>query len=192
MNQLLIICIVIILLPTTLSFQISKLLKNSIITCLTPIISFHVINSNALNDNIINKQMNLPSNEIVKIVANDITNNQALITADFTRSIYSEDCIFQDEIDKYKLPDYIKGTKALFDETKSHVDLIDNPLEINNIISFKFKEKLTFRLPFEFRPYVYLSGRVELTRDLNNGLVVYSREYWDESVLKVLKSIHIK
>ena len=46
-----------------------------------------------------NKMINLKPTEIATIVASDITDRQALITADFTRDIYSEKCTFQDEID---------------------------------------------------------------------------------------------
>ena len=61
--------------------------------------------------------------EITKIVERDITQNQALITADFTRDIYDESCTFTDEIDTYQMDKYIQGTKALFRADKSHVDL---------------------------------------------------------------------
>lgn len=72
----------------------------------------------------IDKQFNLPSSSLEKIVGDDITLRQALITADFTRSIYSENCKFQDEIDIYPINDYVKGTKLLFNPSLSHVDLI--------------------------------------------------------------------
>ena len=70
------------------------------------------------------KQLNLPSSVMEKIVTEDIQSRQALITADFTRSIYSESCRFQDEIDIYPIDDYVKGTKLLFNSALSHVDLI--------------------------------------------------------------------
>ena len=70
------------------------------------------------------KQFNLPPSEVEKIVADDINSRQALITADFTRSIYSESCRFQDEIDVYPIDDYVRGTKLLFNPALSHVDLI--------------------------------------------------------------------
>ncbi len=105
--------------------------------------------------------------------------------------IYSESCIFQDEIDKYSIDQYIKGTKALFDASNSHIDLIDDVISKDNgrTISFKFKEKLTFNIPL-FKPYVYLSGYVDLTRDVDSGgLITYSHEHWDKTVTEVLKDI---
>lgn len=98
--------------------------------------------------------------------------------------------IFQDPIDKYQIDQYIKGVKQLFDAEKSHVDLVDIPQTTDsdkNVIDLKFKEKLTFNIPF--RPYVLLSGHVEYTRDPETGLIVYSHEYWDKSVSDVYKSL---
>jgi hypothetical protein len=70
------------------------------------------------------KLTNLEPSEMVKIVAGDISDRQALITADFTRDIYSETATFQDEIDTYPMDKYVSGTKALFNKDKSHVDLV--------------------------------------------------------------------
>ena len=133
------------------------------------------------------KQRNLDETAIAQIVGDDITLRQALVTADFTRSIYSEDCQFQDEIDTYPIDKYIQGTKALFNAGKSHVDL-DGPVVVKgSTVSFPFKETLTFNLPFN--PHVYLTGHVDLTRG-QDGLIMYSREHWDQSVGEVLS--HVK
>lgn len=115
---------------------------------------------------------------------------QALITADFTRSLYSEDCKFQDEIDTYPIDQYIKGTKALFDPSASHVDLtsgVSHSDEGGGVYRFKFSEVLAFNVPF--KPKVALTGRVEL-RQGSDGLIEYSREFWDKSVGDVLKGIY--
>ena len=56
-------------------------------------------------------------------MSDDITIRQALITADFTRSVYSESCQFKDEIDTYPIDDYVRGTKLLFNAGLSHVEL---------------------------------------------------------------------
>lgn len=100
--------------------------------------------------------------------------------------------MFQDEIDKYKIDQYIKGTKALFDAKNSHIDLVGD-VKVNEdekTVSFKFSEKLTFNIPF--KPFVYLSGYVDLTRDLSDGgLISYSHEHWDKPVVEVLKDIRI-
>jgi hypothetical protein len=132
------------------------------------------------------KLTNLPAADMAKIVAADITERQALITADFTRAIYSEKASFQDEIDTYPIDKYVQGTKALFNAGKSHVDLV-GPVEANDKeVNFKFQETLAFNIPFN--PKVTLSGKVTLTRG-DGGLVVYSREFWDQSVPDVLKTV---
>jgi len=132
------------------------------------------------------KLTNLPAADMAKIVAADITERQALITADFTRAIYSEKASFQDEIDTYPIDKYVQGTKALFNAGKSHVDLV-GPVEANDKeVNFKFQETLAFNIPFN--PKVTLSGKVTLTRG-DGGLVEYSREFWDQSVPDVLKTV---
>jgi hypothetical protein len=57
-------------------------------------------------------------------VSADLVERQFLATADFTREIYDEGCLFQDEIDTYTLPKFIKGTSALFVKEKSAVRLV--------------------------------------------------------------------
>ena len=133
-----------------------------------------------------NKLRNLPVNEISSIVRDDIVKRQALASADFTRSIYSEDCIFQDEIDKYPIDKYVSGTKALFNTEKSHVDLVGNVEATDKEVSFRFDEILAFNIPFT--PKVSVSGVVKLSRD-SDGLINYSREYWDQSIVNVLKTV---
>lgn len=142
------------------------------------------------------KLRNLSEEQLLSIVKDDLTLRQALNTADFTRSIYSENCRFQDEIDIYPINDYVKGTKALFDEKASHTDLIE-PITIERMndeqnhykIKLKFKETLAFNLPL-IHPKVDLSGRLELTLDADK-LIEYSREYWDQSTPEILKTIHL-
>ena len=135
------------------------------------------------------KKENIDDRELLRIVGEDITVRQALVTADFTRALYDENCKFQDEIDTYPLDKYVQGTKALFNSQKSHVDLA-GPVQLDEtkrVVSFPFKERLTFNVPFN--PYVDLTGRVELTRDTSSGLFVYSREFWDQPVIDVVKNI---
>lgn len=139
-----------------------------------------------------NKLINLSDADIVKIVEADITERQALNSADFTRAIYDESCRFQDEIDIYPIDQYVKGTKALFNPRKSHVDLT-SPVRISekdpHNIEFDFKEDLAFNLPL-IQPILTLSGKVTLQRDESTGLIVYSREQWNEPIDKILKTVH--
>lgn len=144
-------------------------------------------NYNTNNKDVLAKTYNLNTDQIKTIITNDINIRQALITADFTRSIYNEKCKFKDEIDTYTMNQYIQGTKALFDSKKSNVKLISPVLYDNDKhqFNFKFSEILTFNIIFQ--PRVSLSGRVELTQG-DDGLIINSREFWDQSVLDVLKT----
>lgn len=132
------------------------------------------------------KMLNLKPAEMAVIVASDITDRQALITADFTRDIYSEKCTFQDEIDTYPIDKYISGTKALFNKEKSHVELVGDVSGTTESVDFKFSEVLAFNIPFN--PSLTLTGRVKLSRG-SDGLIVTSREFWDQSVPAVLSTI---
>lgn len=107
----------------------------------------------------------------------------------FSSSFTNTDCKFQDEIDIYKIDDYVRGTKALFDPERSHVDLVGEVVASDTEVNFKFSEVLTFNVPF--KPHVSLTGRVTLSRG-NDGLISSSREYWDSSVPKVLSTVSFK
>ena len=118
------------------------------------------------------KKRNIDERELLRIVGEDITIRQALVTADFTRALYDENCKFQDEIDTYPLDKYVKKTKVVFDGQKSLVGLA-GPVKLDrtkNIISYPFIAKLTFNIFLS--PYVYVTGRVELTRASSSGLTV--------------------
>ena len=132
------------------------------------------------------KLTNLPSAEIAKIVSEDITDRQALVTAAFTRAIYNENCLFQDEIDTYPMDKYVKGTSALFNAATSHVRLVGDVTATADEVSFKFQETLVFNIPFQ--PKVQLSGKVKLSRG-KDGLIEYSREFWDKTPGDVLKTV---
>ena len=132
------------------------------------------------------KLINLEPSAMAKIVAADITDRQALITADFTRDMYSEKCTFQDEIDTYPIDKYVSGTKALFNKDKSHVDLVGEVTVTEESADFRFSEILAFNIPFN--PRVSLTGRVKLSRG-SDGLITSSREFWDQSVPAVLSTV---
>ena len=53
--------------------------------------------------------------------------------------------------------------------------------------TFLFSEYLTFNLPV-FKPRVSLTGKVVLKRSPETGLFVSYREFWDQSVVDVLKT----
>ena len=134
-----------------------------------------------------NKQLNLPPNEIAAIVEKDLVENAFLTNGKLTRSIYDEKAIFTDEIDKYGLDQWIKGTSKLFvGPPGSRVALV-GPVEANEKeVVFRFEEDLMFNIPF--KPVVALSGKVVLERDEKSGLITSYREFWDQDVKTVLKS----
>ena len=134
------------------------------------------------------KQIGISNEELAKIIVQDIQDNQFMVRADLTRSIYDEKATFTDEIDTYQLDAWIQGTKRLFVANQSHVDLVPNSLQVNvTEATFLFTEFLTFNIPF-LLPKVYLSGKVILKRDPTTGLITSYQEQWDQDVNTVLLS----
>ena len=132
------------------------------------------------------KLRGIPATKFAKIIEEDINVRQALITADFSRNIYSESATFKDEIDTYPIEKYIMGTKALFVPEKSHVELTSAVHCDDRKATFDFRETLTFNIPL-LSPSVDLTGHVDLFRD-EDGLVSKSIEHWDRTPAEVLKS----
>ena len=83
------------------------------------------------------------------------------------------------EIDTYDLESYVRGTGLLFDGARSDFKLIGDLSFEGNVISYRFDEILSFKIPLQPRSRV--SGRVELTRG-DDGLIEKYREFWDQSV----------
>ena len=141
-----------------------------------------------VKNNMENKLYNLSNDELAKIIQKDVQVNQFLASADLTREIYDESATFTDEIDTYKLDQWIKGTKRLFVANKSSVELVPDSIKVSdNEASFMFTEFLMFNLPV-IKPTVYLSGKVILKRDLSTGLITSYQEVWDQDVAAVLRS----
>eukprot|EP00429_Kryptoperidinium_foliaceum_P010072 CAMPEP_0176003094 /NCGR_PEP_ID=MMETSP0120_2-20121206/992_1 /TAXON_ID=160619 /ORGANISM="Kryptoperidinium foliaceum, Strain CCMP 1326" /LENGTH=203 /DNA_ID=CAMNT_0017335717 /DNA_START=1 /DNA_END=612 /DNA_ORIENTATION=- len=134
------------------------------------------------------KKTGISNDELGKIIEKDVAENQFMVRADLTRSIYDESATFTDEIDTYQLDQWIKGTKRLFVADKSHVDMVPGSLQVSNEeASFLFTEYLTFNIPV-LKPKVDLSGKVILKRDPSTGLITSYQEKWDQDVNTVLKS----
>ena len=133
------------------------------------------------------KQLNLSNDQMAAAITKDIQERQFMVNGDITRSLYSEDATFTDEIDTYQLDPWVKGTKALFVGDKSHVSLDANTLQVTDEqVTYRFTESLMFNIPF--RPVVHLTGSVILKRDPSNGLITSYQEKWDQSISKVLTS----
>mmetsp|Transcript_45498 Transcript_45498/g.110754 ORF Transcript_45498/g.110754 Transcript_45498/m.110754 type:complete len:224 (-) Transcript_45498:44-715(-) len=133
------------------------------------------------------KRTGLSNEELAELVRKDIVDKQFMVTGDLTRELYSEDCTFQDEIDTYKLEKWIDGTRKLFKNEYSHMDL-DGPVTVTDKkVEFRFKERLMFNIPY-LKPKVPLTGKLELTRG-EGGLFTKYKETWDEPVWKVIVSL---
>jgi len=133
------------------------------------------------------KQYNLSPDKIASIVKSDVVERAFLSNGNLTRSIYAESATFTDEIDTYKLDQWMKGTQRLFvGPPGSYVNLVGNIEATEKEVSFQFEEDLMFRIPF--RPVVHLTGKVVLERDIDTGLITSYREFWDQDVVSVLKT----
>jgi len=134
------------------------------------------------------KLLNLPDDKLAEIVTKDITERQFLVTGDITRSIYSEDCTFKDEIDTYTIDKWVKGTKALFVGDKSRVALEGPVVAKDGEVRFRFDEVLCFNIPLQ--PKVPLKGTLVLRRG-NDGLINSYQEIWDTSVLATISKAYL-
>jgi hypothetical protein len=82
---------------------------------------------------------------------------------------------------------WIRGTQKLFVSEKSDCRYVPDSIQITKEdIKYKFEEELQFRIPF--RPVVFLSGSVVLTRNPSTGLITKYQEKWDQSIPSVLSS----
>jgi hypothetical protein len=132
------------------------------------------------------KQLNLSDEDLKNVVLSDLLDRHFLVSGDLTRSVYDESATFTDEIDTYKLEQWMKGTQRLFVPEGSDFNLVGDVQVDSSKVEFKFDEKLMFRIPFT--PVVSLTGKVILTRDASNGLITSYREYWDQDVGTVLRT----
>jgi hypothetical protein len=149
-------------------------------------------------------RLKLSNEELLQIIRDDIVQRQFLVTGNITKSIYAPYATFTDEIDTYKMDQWMIGTQRLFVGDRSQVRLVhpkkstekDTSQDFNKddiiftsptTIEFAFDEDLMFNLPF-IKPVVSLTGKVVLTRDPTTGYIISYREYWDQDVATVLKS----
>lgn len=146
--------------------------------------SRHAVADSAAAD----KQTGLSAETLAEIVRQDLVDRQFLVTGELTRSIYSEDCTFQDEIDTYTLPKWVKGTKALFVGDKSRVQIVGDVQVAGSELSFQFDEVLCFNIPLQ--PKVPLKGTLVLKLG-DNGLITSYRERWDTSVWATLSKAYL-
>lgn len=140
------------------------------------------------------KLYHLSTEKLVEILHQDIHERNSLVTADFTRSIYENTCIFKDGsgLDgAYPMMPWILGCKLLFNGDKSRARIVKDSLQVSGQkITFRFESDLEFRGPFS--PQVLLSGRVEMLRNPETGLISSYREIWDKDVLDIVKNAKLQ
>ena len=134
----------------------------------------------------------LSNDELVTTLLQDITDRNSLVTADFTRTLYQDDCLFNDGSDldgAYPLKPWILGCKILFCGDHSRTQIIPETLTVSDHeVSFRFESYLEFRGPF--RPTISsLTGTIVLTRNYDTGRVCYYQEFWDTSCSEILRQI---
>ena len=127
----------------------------------------------------------ISDSEIKQIVEQDILERQFLVTGNLTPRIYRPSALFTDEIDTYKMDQWMTGTQKLFVGEKSKIRLVEDVMVSPQKVEFRFDEDLMFRIPL--RPTVSLTGKVILTRD-DAGFITSYREFWDQDVFTVLRS----
>ena len=141
-----------------------------------------------------NKLYHLSRESLRDTMLQDVHQRNSLVTADFTQTIYENNCRFQDGsgLDgAYPMKPWILGCKLLFKGDKSQTTILEETLVITSQqISFRFESDLEFRGPF--RPQVALSGRVIMTRNPLTGLISSYREIWDKDVFEIVKEARLQ
>ena len=132
------------------------------------------------------RTFSLSDEQLKEIVKQDVVQRQFLVTGNLTPDIYKSTATFTDEIDTYKMDQWIKGTQKLFVGDKSNVRLVGDVEVTADKVEFRFDEDLMFNFKIAF-PTVSLSGKVVLTRD-ESGFITSYREFWDQDVATVLKT----
>lgn len=133
--------------------------------------------------------LGLSDKELKDIIISDVVNRQFLVTGNLTPTVYRSTATFTDEIDTYAMNQWIKGTQKLFVGKKSNVRLVGDVEVTPRAVEFRFDEDLCFNIPFQ--PVVALSGKVVLERDAGGYITSY-REFWDQDVASVLKTVKFK
>ncbi|KAJ1616920.1 hypothetical protein T492DRAFT_1103723 [Pavlovales sp. CCMP2436] len=118
----------------------------------------------------------------------DIVENRFMVTGQLSEDLYADTALFQDEIDTYDLPSYVRGTGMLFDGAKSDFKLVGDLEFKGQTIRYRFDEILSFKIPLGPRSRV--SGVVELVRG-EDGLITKYREFWDQSVPATLVDLFL-
>jgi hypothetical protein len=138
------------------------------------------------------KLSTLPDDEVLERIVKDVTVNQFLVSGRISRDLYDEDAVFQDNIDTYKMDQWMVGTARLFLPDRSRVVLTEPPRIVPGTrdVRFRFADYLTFNVPL-LLPVAYLTGTVTLERRNgdDDGLITAYREVWDQDVATVLTSL---
>ena len=136
----------------------------------------------------------LSSDALVATLLQDIQERNSLVTADFTRTIYEENCLFNDGSDldgAYPMKPWILGCKLLFCGDRSKGKILPESLFVStDEISFCFESDLEFRGPF--RPRVFLSGTITMTRSLETGRITSYQETWDKSCAELVRNAELQ
>ena len=143
------------------------------------------------------KLWNLSNDELADIIVRDGREKQFLFTADLTREIYDESCMFCDGSDldgSYPIDAWVRGCRFLFDSNESSSRIIEDTLRVSSHrVVFTFEEELQFNMipPFLRRSLqrISLTGSIIMDRDPQTGLIVQYQEVWDQSLGQLMKQM---
>ena len=143
------------------------------------------------------KLWNLSNEELSDIIVRDGREKQFLFTADLTREIYDESCMFCDGSDldgSYPIDAWVRGCRFLFDSNESSSRIIEDTLRVSSHrVVFTFEEELQFNMIPSFLRRslrrISLTGSVIMDRDPQTGLIVQYQEVWDQSLGQLMKQM---
>ena len=132
------------------------------------------------------KRMNLPVNEVAKILESDLTKGQYFVTGNLTREVFDDKCRFKDPTnDVVGLSRYLTALGLLFDPKDSAVTLQN--IEVTSLTTIETDGTLEGYLKFPWHPRVEpYTFHTIYTLDSQTGLIVEQSQTWSITGTKAI------
>mmetsp|Transcript_5029 Transcript_5029/g.8756 ORF Transcript_5029/g.8756 Transcript_5029/m.8756 type:complete len:348 (+) Transcript_5029:3038-4081(+) len=135
------------------------------------------------------KQTGMDINQLMEIIRDDFVTRRYYITGQLTRSIYTDNCLFDGpdpDVPVRGLRKYVDATSHLFDRRQSRVDLLSISVQENNTIHAEWRLEAVLLLPWKPRVKAY-TGTTTYT--FNSDMLIESHiETWSISVVDAFVS----
>ena len=135
------------------------------------------------------KQTHLPLDVLLDIIREDFDKRQYYVSGQLTKSIYSEDCVFDGpdpDVPVRGLKKYVSATSNLFDRRRSRIDLLHAEVVDESRIRAFWRLEGVLRLPWRPSIKPYLGSTTYTMNEF--GLISEHFETWSISALDAFAS----